>query len=126
MKWVDRLYLRKVRNNTTIPCCGISAVAGYDLSSTEDVVIPGKGKEIVKTGLVIAIPEGTYARIAPRLELAVKSFIDMGVGVVDDGYHGKVGAVLFNQCSQQFPGLSRAPDCPVDSRKDQNTCNRGC
>ena len=57
-------------------------------------MIPAKGKGIVKTDLSIAIPHGTYARIAPRSGLAVKNFIDTGAGVVDEDYRGAVGALL--------------------------------
>lgn len=36
---------------------------GFDLSSAYDVVIPRRGRAIVKTDLSIAIPPETYARI---------------------------------------------------------------
>lgn len=36
---------------------------GFDLSSAYDLVVPKKGKAIVKTDLSIAIPPETYARI---------------------------------------------------------------
>ena len=75
---------------------------GFDLSSAYDCVIPARGKGIVKTGLAIAIPENTYARIAPRSGLAVKKFIDVGAGVVDYDYRGEVGVVLFNHGEEDF------------------------
>lgn len=65
-------------------------------------MIPARGKGIVKTDLSIAIPHGTYARIAPRSGLAVKSFIDTGAGVVDEDYRGAVGVVLFNHSDVEF------------------------
>lgn len=65
-------------------------------------MIPAKGKGIVKTDLSIAIPHGTYARIAPRSGLAVKNFIDTGAGVVDEDYRGAVGVVLFNHGDSDF------------------------
>lgn len=68
-----------------------------------DTVIPARGKAIVKTDLAIAIPENTYARIAPRSGLAVKHFIDVGAGVVDYDYRGNVGVVLFNHSDVDFP-----------------------
>lgn len=40
--------------------------------------MPARGRAVVKTGLQIAIPPGTYARVAPRSGLAVKHFIDTG------------------------------------------------
>ena len=75
---------------------------GYDLASAVDIIVPAKGKAIVKTDLAIAIPENTYARIAPRSGLAVKHFIDVGAGVVDYDYRGNVGVVLFNHSDTDF------------------------
>lgn len=54
------------------------------------------GKGIVKTGISIACPPGTYGRVAPRSGLAVKKFIDVGAGVIDADYRGEIGVVLFN------------------------------
>lgn len=59
---------------------------------------------MVKTGLSIAIPADTYARIAPRSGLAVKHFIDTGAGVVDEDYRGEIGVVLFNHSDVDFQG----------------------
>ena len=70
--------------------------------SSKDVVVPARGRAIVPTGLSIAAPPGTYARVAPRSGLAVKHFIDTGAGVVDEDYRGEVGVVLFNHSEQDF------------------------
>jgi len=56
----------------------------------------------VKTDLSIAIPRGTYARVAPRSGLAWKKFIDVGAGVVDYDYRGNVGVILFNHGDEDF------------------------
>ncbi len=37
----------------------------------------------------MAIPTGNYGRIAPRSGLAVKNFIDVGAGVIDEDYRGE-------------------------------------
>jgi deoxycytidine triphosphate deaminase len=76
----------------------------FNLYSAYDVVIPARGKGIAKTDLAIAIPSGTYARVAPRSGLAVKNFIDVGAGVVDEDYRGNVGVVLFNHSDVDFEG----------------------
>ena len=75
------------------------------IRSAHDCVIPAHGKGVVKTGLSIAIPAGTYARVAPRSGLAVKHFIDTGAGVVDEDYRGEVGVVLFNHGQADFQGV---------------------
>lgn len=77
-------------------------------------MIPARGKGVVKTGLSIHCPHGTYARVAPRSGLAVKNFIDTGAGVVDEDYRGEVGVVLFNHSDVDFPG--RGDRQPLGSR----------
>ena len=55
-------------------------MASYDLCATGNYVIPSWGKGTVEMGLVVALPLGTYARIAPRSGLAIQNFIDVGAG----------------------------------------------
>jgi hypothetical protein len=56
----------------------------------------------VKTDLSIAIPVGTYARVAPRSGLAWKHSIDVGAGIIDADYRGPVGVILFNHSDTDF------------------------
>lgn len=77
------LRVKKLNELATLPFRASLGAAGYDLSSSEDTVVPAKGKQLVKTGLQMAIEEGYYGRIAPRSSLAWKNFIDVGAGVVD-------------------------------------------
>ena len=96
------LYMKKLRNNATVPKRGSEEAAGYDIASAEDTVVPVKGKAVVKTGISIAILEGCYGRIAPRSGLMVKKFIDVSAGVIDADYRGEVGVVLFNHSEEDF------------------------
>ena len=96
------LYIKKLKNSSAIPKRAMEDVAGYDLASVEETVVPAKGKTVVKIGISIAIPEGCYGRIAPRFGLAVKNFIDVGAGVIDADYRGQVGVVLFNHSNEDF------------------------
>ena len=52
--------------------------------------------------MAISFLVGLYARIAPRSGLALKKFIDVGVGVVNGDYRREVGVVLFNHGDQDF------------------------
>ena len=51
---------------------------------------------------MVSLPPGTYARIAPRSGLAIRNFIDVGVGVVDSDYRGEIKVVLFNHSTEEF------------------------
>ena len=55
--------------------------------------------------MVVALPAGTYGRIAPRSGLALKHGIDVGAGVIDPDYRGNVGILLFNFSDTDFAGL---------------------
>ena len=48
------------------------------------------------------MPTGYYGRTAPRSGLALKNFIDVGAGVVDEDYRGELGVVLFNFGEEDF------------------------
>ncbi|CAH1164186.1 unnamed protein product [Phaedon cochleariae] len=84
------------------PTKGSTKAAGYDLKSASDVVVPARGKALVDTGLKIELPVGCYGRVAPRSGLAVKNFIDVGAGVVDEDYRGILKVVLFNHSDNDF------------------------
>lgn len=99
---IPRLLVKKCRDNAVLPVRKTALSAGYDLSSCEAKTIPPKGTALVKTGLIVACPEGTYGRVAPRSGLALKHSIDVGAGVIDADYRGEVGVILFNFGTQDF------------------------
>ena len=98
------LRVAKLREGATLPTRGSACSAGYDLSACDPALIPKGGRGIVQTGLAIATPANTYARLVPRSGLAVRQGIQVGAGVIrrvrndlaDQDYRGEVGVVLFN------------------------------
>ncbi|XP_010515014.1 PREDICTED: deoxyuridine 5'-triphosphate nucleotidohydrolase [Camelina sativa] len=94
--------VKKLSEKAVLPTRGSSLSAGYDLSSAADSKVPARGKALIPTDLSIAVPEGTYARIAPRSGLAWKHSIDVGAGVIDADYRGPVGVILFNHSDVEF------------------------
>ncbi|XP_028770133.1 deoxyuridine 5'-triphosphate nucleotidohydrolase-like [Neltuma alba] len=99
---VPFLRVKKLSDKAVLPSRASSLSAGYDLSSAVETKVPARGKALVATDLSIAIPEGTYARIAPRSGLAWKHSIDVGAGVIDADYRGPVGVILFNHSDADF------------------------
>lgn len=96
------LQVKVLSDLATVPKRSSIGAAGYDLFSAEKTTVPAHGKAIVKTDIAIACLSGTYGRIAPRSGLAVKHFIDVGAGVIDEDYRGNIGVVLFNHGEQNF------------------------
>ncbi|KAJ0086531.1 hypothetical protein Patl1_09125 [Pistacia atlantica] len=96
------LRVKKLSEKAVLPSRGSPFAAGYDLSSATETKVPARGKALVPTDLSIAIPEGTYARVAPRSGLAWKHSMDVGAGVIDADYRGPVGVILFNHSDVDF------------------------
>lgn len=96
------LRVKRLDNNAFLPSKGSPLAAGYDLYSSEEKIVPARGKELIKTSLTIAVPPGNYGRIAPRSGLAWKNFIDVGAGVIDCDYRGEVMVLLFNHSENDF------------------------
>lgn len=77
--------------------------AGADLRATHDVTIPVFGRELVKTGVKLELPEGYMGMVTPRSGLALKQGITVlnAPGIIDSGYRGEVGVILYNTSAHQ-------------------------
>lgn len=96
------IYVKRLNENGQIPFRGSDLAAGVDLHASEEACIPPLTRKAIGTGISIAIPDNTYARIAPRSGLAAKHSIDVGAGVVDADYRGEIKVLLINQSAQPF------------------------
>ena len=96
------LRIKKLTYDAIIPTRGSGGAVGYDLYSTDEVVIPPTHRALIGTGVAIVLPPGVYGRVAPRSGLAVKNGIQVGAGVVDPDYTGEVKVVLFNHGDKDF------------------------
>ncbi|KAK4702806.1 dUTP pyrophosphatase, partial [Phenoliferia sp. Uapishka_3] len=94
--------VQRLSDKAKLPTRGSASAAGYDLYSAEAKTVPAHGKALINTQLSIAVPEGTYGRVAPRSGLASKFMIDTGAGVIDADYRGTVHVLLFNLSDKDF------------------------
>lgn len=90
------IKLKKIHELAIIPKRSNPTDAGADLYSVQNIVIPPQSRAVVSTGICIELPEGFYARIAPRSGLAVKHGIDVLAGVCDSSYRGEIKVVILN------------------------------
>lgn len=96
------LYIKRLVPHAKIPVRSSIGAAGVDLSSIENTIVEPRSHRLVKTGLSIQIPLGTYGRVAPRSGLALKHGIDVMGGVIDSDFRGEIGVILFNHTDQPF------------------------
>ena len=95
-------FSKEFSKNAKMPVTVTIGAVGYELSSTEAVLITGRRRAVVPTGLAIAILAGAYAFIAQPSGFAVKPSIDVGAGVVHTDYRDKLGVVLINNSDDEF------------------------
>jgi dUTP pyrophosphatase len=96
MQEQEQIFVKKESETAKTLTRSTWGAAGFDLYADETTSIPAHGRALVSTGIAIALPEGTYGRIAPRSSLAVKYSIDTGAGVIDEDYRGIVKILLVN------------------------------
>ncbi|KDQ29052.1 hypothetical protein PLEOSDRAFT_1103085 [Pleurotus ostreatus PC15] len=103
---VAGLLVKRHSEKARLPTRGSALAAGYDLYRhavrAEKKTIPAHGKALIDTQISIAVPVGTYGRVAPRSGLASKFMIDTGAGVIDADYRGIVFVLLFNLSDKDF------------------------
>lgn len=97
-----QLNLKYLSLFATKPSRGNVDDAGLDLSSAQAITIPSGHRGLVRTDISIEIPKGYYGRVAPRSGLALKNGIDVFAGVIDSGFRGAIGVILFNSGGEDF------------------------
>lgn len=76
--------------------------AAFDLRSAEAVTLKPGEQKVVKTGLMMAVPQGHAGLIWDRSGLAAKNSLHVLAGVIDSGYRGEIGVVLINLGTEPF------------------------
>lgn len=89
-----------------LPEPATALAAGVDLvAAIEDTVILAPGeRQIIPTGLAVALPPGYEAQIRPRSGLAAKNGITLvnSPGTIDADYRGEIGAIMINHGQEPF------------------------
>lgn len=96
------IRFNRMSDEAKLPVKATPNSAAFDLYSSIELVVPPHSRTLVCTGLQLAeCSDSIYLRIAPRSGLAVKG-IDVGAGVVDSDYRGKVKVLLINTTDEYF------------------------
>ena len=96
------ISLVKLDKSLTTPYYANPGDAGIDLRSSVDLVIMPKEKEIVPTGIKMAIPDGFVGLVWDKSGYAAKNSIKTMAGVIDSGYRGEIKVVMINLGNEDF------------------------
>jgi dUTP pyrophosphatase len=81
-----------------LPRYQTSGAAGMDLRADEPVDLAPGERQLVPTGIAVAIPPGWEGQVRPRSGLALRHGLGMpnAPGTIDSDYRGEVGVILVN------------------------------
>lgn len=85
---------------TNVPEYATEGDAGADLRCKEGFILWPFERQLVGTGVSVAIPEGFVGYIKPRSGLAHKHGIQILGGVIDSGYRGEIKVIMHNTAAQ--------------------------
>jgi len=101
-KLSKRIQVQRMDQQAKVSTKGTKESAGHDLYANERKTIPAKGQEVVDTGIALALPKGTYGRIAPRRGLVVRHQLTINARVIDRDYMGEVRVVMVNLGNTEY------------------------
>ncbi len=83
------IAIRRLTADTPLPEYKTSGAAAFDVAVIEeDALAPGERK-MLRTGLVVKVPEGHVLVLAPRSSNAKKGLqLANGIGIIDEDYCG--------------------------------------
>ncbi|KAG6509783.1 hypothetical protein ZIOFF_027788 [Zingiber officinale] len=96
------ILVTRLSPNVGLPKQKSSRATRFDLAASEDVLIPPRDRKLIPTYLRMEIPFRTYDRIATRSGIAWNHSLDVGAGVIDSDYRGKIFILLFNHSDFEY------------------------
>ena len=114
------LPFKKLHPDAVSPKYNYESDSGFDLHSTEEVVIDGLGRALIPTGLSFDVKDGYEIQVRSKSGLAINQGLMClnSPGTVDSGYMGEIKVIIFNTNKEPFTikkgmKVAQAVFCPV-------------
>jgi dUTP pyrophosphatase len=92
------LKVELIDNDAKFPEYAYPSDSGFDLFSTEEVILQPFGRALVPTGIKLSIPDEFEIQVRPKSGLAINQGLTVlnTPGTVDSGYNGEIKVIIFN------------------------------
>jgi deoxyuridine 5'-triphosphate nucleotidohydrolase len=90
------LCVQLTHPQATLPRVSQPGDVAADVTAVEAVTIPPGARALVETGLVLELPPGYRGRFHSRSGLSLKYGIEVGAGLIDQGFRHPVRVLLYN------------------------------
>jgi dUTP pyrophosphatase len=99
-----QLKVKLIDKKAVLPAYAHPGDAGLDLFSIEQKEIAPGECALVRTGIIIELPEHTEAQVRPRSGLALSHGVTIlnTPGTIDHGYRGEVKVIMINHGKKSF------------------------
>jgi len=103
------VLIKRLDPDLPVPSRSHPGDAGVDLYTAEDFELAPGQRQVVRTGIAIALPDGYAAFVHPRSGLAAAHGVTIvnTPGTVDPGYRGEIKVIMFNTDSSALVRFSR-------------------
>ena len=93
-----KVLITRLDSTLPLPRYAKEGDAGADLTSAIDFTLAPGQRQLVPTGIAIALPHGFVALVHPRSGLAIKNGVTLvnTPGTIDAGYRGEISCVVIN------------------------------
>lgn len=96
------VHVKRLSERAVLPQVMQEGDVAADLYAACDLTIPPRGRAVVPTDLAIELPDGFRARIHARSGLGARRGIDVGAGLIDQGFRGNLSVLLFNHGDEAY------------------------
>ena len=96
------IKIKKLHPDATSPKFMREGDAAMDFYSNENITINPNERQVISTGIAMAIPKGFVGLFWDRSGLAARNGIKSMGGVIDSNYRGEVKVILHNLSNKPF------------------------
>lgn len=96
------IYVEKMSIYAMVPTRSSSSSPGWDLYSSNMIIIPAGGRRLVPTDIRIAIPKGMYGRLAPRAKNYMEQGYDIMAGTIESDFRSAIMVLAHNMSNKEL------------------------
>ncbi len=103
------VLIQRLDAGVPLPAAAHPGDAGLDLVTTRAVTLAPGARDLLPTGIAIALPAGYVAFVVPRSGLAVRHGVSLvnAPGTIDAGYRGEIKVSVVNLDPDQSVSFDR-------------------
>lgn len=109
---MNKLQIKLLSENATMPTRANATDAGYDIYAAETITLKPQDKTLVATDIAVNIPQGYVGLLTSRSGISSKTYLVIETGKIDAGYQGHMKVNIKNDF--QFAGSNYMQDFVLD------------